>query len=350
MSDVTAMWQEIVTLKNKIDAEEQKGGEGNPELLNQWRQEVKDLEDLITKTEQNAIQQDHDTRVDGTVSAVDTDLDAIDFSGFTIRQLIPVSDDYLLISIGIKQYIQSLADKFSQQIAGLQAASNDQKRSFDEREIQLQRQNDALQQKLSKRDLEYNDLETRFAAATNELMEVAQERDSLKAQVVTLRKSPQESTKTVEQMEEENRQKDEAAARIRKERTIYNKRWQDDIRQNVYIANLAATGEEIQFPWTEATKYFVIDEAQVSQFREQYAIAVTPEVPDVAETPVQTAEPVAVPQFPTIQGPSTVGPVKIPAHSSDGPLVEETPITRAEFEARLADQKAEILAEIRGAA
>lgn len=232
--------------------------------------------------EETAVQQ-HEERVNQATASFDDAIEQMDFAGLTLAQIVGGNSEYQLVKIGIKKYILALADSFSQQIASEQTAfaeyrrtAEEYRRSADAREEQLQAKCEEQQRQIYQVTLELQDMTNSRDAAARELAETKQEVERLNGHIDDLRKEIAVGARAainVIDTEEQERQKKELADKIRRERTIYGKEWVDTIKKNRYRARLAVSGEPIEFPWTEATKYFEIDENEVQQFRSEYSIA-----------------------------------------------------------------------------
>lgn len=329
--------------------------------------EIARLEAEDQAAEHEVIQLDHVTRVSGVSAQVDIFLDQMDLGGMTLRQAIGGEKEYQLVSIGFKTAYMSQGETFSGKMAEQQALHSEQMRGAQERETQIQRQNEILQAKTNKQSADLEEA-TRFLSQERlERDNAEKNRDNAAAQLDEANKQIAQQKGHIDDLRnelalgargaisvidtaEEEAQKKDLAEQIRKERTIYDVQWVDEIKRNKKKAKLAATGEEIEFPWTVEGKYFVIPESEVPSFRIQYAISITPEVPDVDQKPDEVAAPVAGPQFPTIAAP-TLGSGQIQGYPVNVELSEkadEEPVTRSELKIMFEKHKAEILAEVQG--
>ncbi|ULL14346.1 hypothetical protein DVH26_07720 [Paenibacillus sp. H1-7] len=317
-------------------------------LINEKREELSKL----------SLEQAHEERVTTAVGQFDQLLASLNLGGMSLREVIGGESEYQLVSIELKKVFATQADNFSQQINDLQTKHADQERASLDREEQLQRQNENLQSTVRKLQVETEEngrllsqerLERAHAEqardnAVKQLDEHKAEIDRLKSHIDDLRKEiavgASAAIKVVD-TEEEEREKKALAEKIRRERTVYNRDWVDPIRKDRYKAYLAVSGEEITYPWTEQSKYFVIPESEVPQFRQQYASeqqSVEP-VHGVDKEPVQGSD-ITGGQFQKLPAPEVAAisttrqqldqgtPRDTGAVGSD----EETPVTRREFE------------------
>lgn len=134
------MWQEIVILDDKIKSEGQKGSEGNQELLNQWMQEKKDLEDLIAESEKA----DRAQQIEEKVASIELPYDFNDLyetstANATIIEIVQQFKRQDLVEHNAE--IEKLTQLHKEQMSEQMRAAND-------RESQLQRQNKELQNDL----------------------------------------------------------------------------------------------------------------------------------------------------------------------------------------------------------
>lgn len=214
-------------------------------------------------------------------------LEKMKFDGMTLRQVIGGSTEYQLVSIGLKKAFAAQDEAFGTKLSEQQALHNEEMRASQERENQLKRQNENLQSVVAAREAVIEELHRKTNQDALEKANLEQSRNNAVAQLdeanqqIAQQKGHIEDLQTqisigvrgainVIDTEEEERQKKELVAQIRKDRTIYDVEWTDEIKRNRKRAKLASTGEEIDFPWTEESKFFVIQEAEVSQFRSEY--------------------------------------------------------------------------------
>lgn len=341
----------------KAAAESQKNSYpvGTPEYQNAENEYIaiqNKLSEVMHEAEQQqALLQAHEERVTQVVQTFNSALDSMDFGGLTLRQLCAGEEEYQLVSMGIKQAFEAQADKLSKQITEIEQSYAGQLRASDDRETQLQRQLNELQakhteteQQLATVTLELRDIENKRNAAVVAEEEARREVARLNSQVDDLRKEIAVGARAaieVVDTEEEERRKKAAVEEIKKKRTIYGKEWVDPIKRDRFKAYRAATGEPIEFSWMEETKFFVIPEEEVTQFRQQYGTTAADnnsvQVPSVDQEPVQAGSgTVEVPQFPVIEAPQVPSvPVPVVEGLPGGDVQAEAtgPVTREEFAA-----------------
>lgn len=295
---------------------------------------------------QARIQEEHVARVSTVANQFDEFLEKMNLGGMTLRQVVGGASEYQLITIELKKAFTAQAEQFSTQLSEQQAVHNEEMRAAQDRENQLQRQNENLQaraitqeslleeasRKANQDALERTNLEQSRNNAVAQLEEakiqIAQQKGHIEDLQTQISIGVRGAINVID-TEEEERQKKELAIQIRKERTIYDVEWVDEIKRTRKKAKLAATGEEIDFPWTEESKFFVIQEAEVSQFRNEYAPnqEVVPDIP--LDQPVQdNVTPEATfPELPRAEAPNIPGEVPVviptPESSGQGQTVEE---------------------------
>jgi DNA repair exonuclease SbcCD ATPase subunit len=336
--------EKLSQLRSQLDDERTKP-EINVDLVNLLTNQISELEYKIaqeTEQEQERIQQ-HEQRLTEVIVGFDNVVDQMDFGGLTLRQVIGDDEVYSVIKVEFKRYIQAQADKDSQQILALQKELTEQRRAADDRELQLQRQNESLQATLANTRQQLFDATQQLQDSNNRIDAAAKELDEAQVKIKQLEGWNEDlhrqiangvrgELKVIDTAEEEAKKK-ELADKLRKERTVYNVRWKDEIKRTAYLANLALTGEEIEFPWTKKAAYFEIPETEVSQFRGQYATEPSAEVPPVAEEPVQDSVeqessfpgPITTPAIPTVTPPAVYEPISgVPGEPSTGAVVSKT--------------------------
>lgn len=233
------------------------------------------------------IQEDHVARVSTVASQFDNFLESLNLGGLTLRQVIGGEKEYQLASIDLKKAFIAQAESFSDELSKQQAAHNDAIRASQDRENQLKRQNENLQAKVSQQETLLEEANRKSMQDALERASLEQSRNNAVTQLEEARIQIDQQKGHIEDLQtqiaigvrgainvidtaEEELQKKALADQIRKERTIYDVQWVDEIRRTRKKAKIAATGEEIDFPWTEESKFFVIQEAEVSQFRSEY--------------------------------------------------------------------------------
>lgn len=304
------------------------------------------------------IQEEHVARVSTVATQFDEFLEKMNLGGMTLRQVVGGASEYQLITIELKKAFTAQAEQFSTQLSEQQAVHNEEMRASQDRENQLQRQNENLQARAISQESLLDEASRKANQDALERANLEQSRNNAVAQLeeakiqIAQQKGHIEDLQTqiaigvrgainVIDTEEEERQKKELADQIRKERTIYDVEWVDVILRNRKKAKLAVTGEEIEFPWTEEGKYFVIPSAEVSQFRNEYpsnqeAVSDSPlgheETPNVT---LPTAPEATFPELPRAEAPSVPA---VPTAVVEGQQSVEVPgeaITSAQLEDRL---------------
>lgn len=342
--------QKVARLRDELTALQ--AHEGNEAAINQKAIEIHEAEQALVQEQatQVKIQEEHVARVSTVATQFDEFLEKMNLGGMTLRQVVGGASEYQLITIELKKAFTAQAEQFSTQLSEQQAVHNEEMRASQDRENQLKRQNDNLQTRTTSLESELDEVTRRLSQEKMEREKVEQSRNNAVEQLdeanvqIAQQKGHIEDLQTqiaigvrgainVIDTAEEERQKKELADKIRKERTIYDVEWTDEIIRSRRKAKLAATGEEIEFPWTEEGKYFVIKEEEVSQFRNDYpsdqeAVSDSPlgneETPNV--TPPTTPE-ATFPELPSAIPPNIPGEVPVviptPESSGQGQTVEE---------------------------
>lgn len=285
------LMQEIASLESQLQAV----GDRNEHvritnLLNQKREELN--------------KQAHENRVTQATAEFD-DILSLDFGGLTLRQIIGGESEYQLVTIELKKSFTAQVENFSRQINEIQASYTEQLRAAEDRENQLKRQNESLQQSLSMAQQNEFEATRNLQDALAKRDAAARELEDAKKEISRLESLGAREAYKVEDTEEQERQKKELAEKIRKERTIYGKT-PIDFKRSRFKAHLAISGQEIEFSYLEQGKYFEIDESEVRQFRSQYpAEPVEPaHVVDQASVPSILTDTVEQFQLPKVELPT----------------------------------------------
>ncbi len=207
-----------------------------------------------------------------------------------------------------------------QRIGEVTAGAISYKQELEETKLKLEEEKaDKTRVLLEKNELELtvSDLESKREAAANEILELKEENKQLKELRETVVAKPTNISGNAGQSIA-----DWKAARP----YIYNPRWKDEYKKNMYIANYAMTGEELEFSHLAIGKYNVITEEEALQFRQ-------------TEEQAQSAEPVQenpVPNSPLVEPPAFPSEAEVPDVDTTvgGEPVDTTveTVTRAEFE------------------
>jgi hypothetical protein len=299
------------------------------------------------------IQEDHVARVSTVASQFDDFLANLNLGGLTLRQVIGGEKEYQLASIDLKKAFIAQAESFSDELSKQQAAHNDALRAAQDRENQLKRQNENLQAKVTQQDALLEEANRKAMQDALERANLEQSRNNAVAQLEEARIQIDQQKGHIEDLQtqisigvrgainvidtaEEELQKKALADQIRKERTIYDVQWVDEIRRTRKKAKLASTGEEIDFPWTEESKFFVIQEAEVSQFRIEYPS----DQEAVSDSPLGNEKVADVtmgdtfPELPRAEAPE-VPALSIPGDIGQPEAETNSGVTKAELEERL---------------
>lgn len=290
------------------------------------------------QSQQQQVEQNHEERIAQSQQKVAFILDSLQVSGLTMRQLCAGDDEYELLRGKIQQLFEVQAESYSTQIRG-----------YEEREIQLTRQNDNHQ--IRNNDLERensrlaayaNELELRATDAESKRDAAMRELDDVKAQNEQLKSWNDDlhlqisrgaigATRVIDPEEEARRaaEEEEKAARVRAQKTIYAVKPDREINPVNFTAKRVIDDEPITFNWTQRNSYIILDdEAKVLQFRLQHAPKPTEDdIPAIIEPPgVEPVVPVA-PQFQDeTEGETGLG-MAVPASG------EQETVTRQEYDA-----------------
>lgn len=311
------------------------------------KQQIQTLENELAQIDdQEQLNQKHEIRVQESQTEIANILDNLEVSGLTMRQMCASEDDYQVLRIRFQKLYEQQADAFSKQLKG-----------YEERELQLARQNESLQARnneieeengklsdmISKLENDREDAESKRDAAFRELESVRGEVKQLKEWNDDLRTQMAlgvgGSLKVIDPEEKarQDAEEQERIERIKAQRTVYDLKPVESINPKNYTAKRALDGETVTINWTQLKSYIVLeDEVEVNSFRLKHAPkeVIDPVVP---LAPPQLPEPVnqEVSQFPENQHCG----VPVSEDGTDTRLADAA-VTREEFDALKADVEA----------
>lgn len=317
------------------------------------RQQIVALKSELVQIEQvdaqKQLEQKHETRVQESQTLIASILDNLEVGGLTMRQMCASEDDYQVLRIRFQKLYEQQADGFSQQIKG-----------YEERELQLSRQNENLQARIteveeesaklaetiSKLENERDDAEAKRDAAAREIESVREEVKQLKGWNDDLRTQIAlgvgASLKVIDPDEKarQDAEENERVERIKAQRTVYDLQPVESINPKNYTAKRALDGETVTINWTQLRSYIVLeDEAEVSQFRIKHAPPVVPNHPLVIPAPSLATAPVTEQQFPSSNGnmdqSATSATDGNGTSGDEGSSSDHETVSRSEFEARI---------------
>lgn len=358
MSEVTAQRARLEQLKAQLDQEYAKD-QPNAETVNTTIAEMNKIEqDLATaaQTEQIAeqINQNHEDRMQQSMSSIANDLDNMEAGGFPLRTLFVGEGEYQLGSIAIKRWAE-----------GRESANLNQIKGFEEQLAQLQRQNEYLQTRVKDSDAAADQLKADKAQLETELADAEQKRDAAarelsdaNAQLAQIKAQNDELNKQItaaklgaiplDPEEKAKRDAEEKAAgeKLRRERyTVYDLKPDRDLNPTKYTAKRAFDNSECEFPAYALKVYTVLtSDTEVQDFRTQYAQAEPVAQTGDANIPLaQSVEPVAEVQFPSETVPTPAD------HPEVAGQADQAVVTRAEFtalEARVSALEGKQIAQV----
>jgi len=294
--------------------------------------------------DQAVLEKNHEQRVQTAKDEFNTYIQAsLDDDGITLGEIFRGETQQQLYTIKCSQAFNALVSKLSSQLSGAE-----------ERELQLKRQNDELQDKFEALEAELRQEKTKSAQyefernealktrdnAASALEEAKGEIDRLNSQVDDLRKEiavgARNSYKVVD-AEGQKRQMEELIRQVKESRIkVINMRpMEDDFKRQNWQAEDALTGETYTFNYLDKGKYTELNENEVQQFRLEQA----QKAADAAISLVSPALPTLVTeqQFPSGNG--ILDHTATDTEDGDGTTAEsggssnDASISRAEFEA-----------------
>ncbi|MVP00364.1 hypothetical protein [Paenibacillus lutrae] len=317
-------------VQSELASERQRGALSDQGKIYTLEQQEKDLMEQIHKAE-------HEQRVETSAQEISYLLDTISAEGMSMREMCQSESHYQVLRIEVERKYAEQAGKFSEEIGEMQKSYTDKLRASEDRELQLQRQLDALQadhketaELLNSAKFELADMQTKRDNASIALEEARREIERLNSQVDDLRKEMAVGARNAYKVidtEEQQRQYTEAMEKIKKDKEnrpkIYDK-VQIDMKGSRFKAKYVETGEEFEFSYLEEGKYNIIqDEQEVQRFRAEAERAKADRTLDDSSTPDKEVT-FQVPALPTFPVPMVDG------ERTGETQGEDTPVTRKE--------------------
>ena len=335
--------EQLNDVQARMTAEKEKGLDRNPQLIAELEREEADLLKQIMDEEkdrewleqQKQIQQEHVERVEQSTAEIANILDGLVIEGLRMPQLTSDEKSYQLLSIAVQKLCAGQADKFSRAIVEMQEQHAEGRRAWDDRETQLQRQIEYLQDQIKlvgeDRDQmkrERDDFQKKLSNAAEELRLEQEETKRLSAKVEEMQveaaigvRGQINSINTDEQIRQ-------LAEEIKNSRIkVTGIRWEDEIRKTHKLAERADTGEMIRFHYFEEGKYLEVDTEEAAAEAERFRQSVD-----------ENIKPISDPVPPSVESVGVKPPTHFPQaadEQSDGHRDDElaSDVSRKEFEA-----------------
>ncbi|MFS0837255.1 hypothetical protein [Paenibacillus sp. 1P03SA] len=248
--DKTSLQAELEKVQSDLASERQRGALADTGKIHALEQRENELMDQIQKAE-------HEQRVETAEEEISYLLDTIKADGMSMRDMCLSEPHYQILRIEVQRRYADQAARFSEEIGELQKAHAEKLRASEERELQLQRQFDSLQnehkltlEQLNSAKLELADMQAKRDNASMALEEAKKEIERLNGHVDDLRKEmavgAQNAYKVID-TEEQQRQYKEALMKIKAERPKIYDMQPLDIKQSRFKAKLIDSDEEIEF-------------------------------------------------------------------------------------------------------
>lgn len=272
--------QQIERLQNELETIESKDHKtaADIERREQINWELTKLEGEMQSQQQ--IEHNHEQRVQTAKDEFSTYIAAsLDEDGITPREIFIGESQEKLYTIKSSQAFNALVSKLSSQLSGAE-----------EREIQLKRQNDELQDRFEALEAELRLAQSKASKAEFERDEAHKVRDNaaasleekdkeinrLSEQVDELRKEMAVGARNafkVVDAEEQRKQVDDLVRQVKESRIrVVNMRpMEGDFKRQNWIAEDAMTGDLYSFNWMDKGKYVELNDHEVQQFRLEQA-------------------------------------------------------------------------------
>lgn len=299
-----------------------------------------------------ARQSEHMERMEVAAAQITNAIESVDVGGntFPLRALIQNENDYQVVLIHFNRQFVAQAEEYSIQrqradeshLNQLEAKANEINQ-LNYQLAQLQQRNADLTNLLNTAEAERDNAKATADDFEQKLKNAAAEIDRLNSHVDDLRQQiavgASGAIKVIDTEAE--------AEKLRKwkdGRKIYNKRWKDDITKTTYLANLAATAEEIEIPHYAINSWTVITEDEAARFRAEQA----------GNNPTNPVEENPIPDPPLVINPPEVTFPSSPEVPNDNNPVEGIPtdgtVETPTVEERIAALEQAVFGQVKGSA
>lgn len=320
--------------------------------VSRLNERIKTLKSQLSSIES---EQQVEEKVAEAQAQVSQSLESITFGSQTVslKELTVNEPARQIVYAWISQHVSEQAAQHAKEAAALKASyeaqlqgEKDTKAELNYQIAQLQQRANDLTNALNQTEAERDNAKAEIADRDSKLKNAAAEIDRLNSQVEDLRTEIAVGARGAVSVVGTNLNADlgELMRQFNDAKpAIYNLHWKDDHRKNRYIANLAETGEEIEFSYLEKGKYREVTAEEAERFRAEHAAnqGETSNEPDrtddIQDTPLDVID---LPQVPSFPGEPEISHA-YPANSGDTPVSEVVEEARSIHE-RLASLEARV--------
>lgn len=281
--EISTLERELEQAKVELHQENQRGGLKDSNKVAELEQKMADIIQQLDVEMRLAETKAYEQRVEETQAEIYNALDNLRVGDKSIRELFlntsaeEAEAAYQLVSAVWKQETSEIVEKHlatNQELEQQLSHERKEKAELQVRYDELYEEHAEQRKELSGIKFELEEANSKRDAAARQLQEANEEIKRLNGQIDDLSKEiavgATNALKVIDVKDSyenylEIKKKAEASRPA-----IYNKRWKDELRKTIYIANLAETDEEIDIPYLEITKYREVTAQEAEVFRTEY--------------------------------------------------------------------------------
>lgn len=260
--------QELEQLKAELNAEMARGALKDSVKVETLQTKIYEIEELQQEEERK---RQYKQLVEESTSDIEYILDGLNFDGVTMRALCTDEKSYQVLRIAVQQIMIDRDEARIKEITQIQAEHEEHERKLREEKEVLQRSYDELfetnaelRKVVANLRFEYDDLEMKRKAASKLIESLNQEIDELRAEKAL---GAAQAVKVVQTNMNSNL--GEIVQAFKNSRPAIINKVALDGKRSRFSAELAETGEAIEFSYLEEGKYREVTAEEAERFRRE---------------------------------------------------------------------------------
>lgn len=262
---------EIDRYKFELSQELQRGALKDDAKIAQLQQLIDEKE---ADVDAEARRKQYEQRVEESQKGIEYALDSLEIEGIQMRDLCSDETSYQILRIAVQELMMQKDQERLEEISTMQTEHAEHERKLKNERDGLQKSydelcemNNELRKEVSNLRLEVEDLNKKRQNAANEIDRLNSHIDDLRAEKAL---GAKESSNVIN-VTGNDALKDLIQKHNDSKPAITNKRWADEPKCSIYLAEMVETGETIEFGWLSAGKYREVTAEEADQFRAELA-------------------------------------------------------------------------------
>lgn len=274
-TEISTLERELEQAKAELHQENQRGALKDSNKVAELEQKMADLTqklDVEMRLAEN--KQVHEQRVEESHDQIAYILDTLRAGDLSMRDLTTNEAGYQILREMVQLTMMEREEKYLGEINKLReenAVITASKDALQEQCSALYETVSELRSDLNTTKSELEDAELKRDAAASQLEEAKKEIARLNGHIDDLRAEIAVGAKGAVKVTNLNGNLADLVQQFNASKpAIYNKRWKDEYKKTIYLANLAETGAEIEIPYLEIGKYREVTPDEAELFRAEY--------------------------------------------------------------------------------